>query len=397
MSAIDPVLDQCIQEMRAGRGLEECLSDHPAQAEELRPYLVMAQQLLEIPGTHSSDAEFIAGRQRMLSRLHHQHPKSASGAHFIETAASAIQSWMGKGIWNMNSYVRHLITVLLVCLLAGIIVVKASANNLPGSPLYAIKTGWEKTRLALTFDQGSRTSLINQFQAERKREITSLVQLHRSQVVNFTGKLTQLSDHEWVVDGLTILINDQTLIHGSPGIDDLVTIAIQTTEDGTLLALQVDPETPSEGTLEPTLRNSVGTLENATGTPIRKTPIPSRKTSTPGQGQTLVPTQASDLSPTQSTTNLPTSWDQVQTLMATMIPDLTGQPPSPTDQHSASTEPPSYPTYAATWVSTSTTPPISAPILTLMAPRRTPVSQPTIAFPTMPPPPPPQPPPLPPM
>jgi hypothetical protein len=358
MSAIEPVLDQCIEEMRAGRSLEECLSDYPAQAEELRPYLVMAQQLLEIPGTQSNEAEFIAGRQRMLSRLHHQHTQSVSVVHSIESAASAIRSWIGKGVWKMNFHGRHLITVLLVCWLASIIVVKVSANDLPGSPLYAIKTGWERTRLALTFDQSARTALINQFQEERKREITSLVQLHRSQVVNFTGKLTQLSDHEWVVDGLSVRINAQTAIHGSPIIGNLVTVVIQTAEDGTLLALQVAPLTSPGVTAEPTLRNSMETLGKATQTPIRQTPVSYRKTVAP-----------------------------------TRVPNLTAQTPSPTSQHPLPTETHPYPTNTATRVNTSTLPPgvtrtvtrtVSIP--TFVVTRNTSIPQPTIALPTISPP-----------
>lgn len=247
----------------------------------------------------------------------------------------------------MNFQKRHLITALLVCWLVGIIAVKVSANELPGSPLYGIKTGWQQTRLALTFNQSSRASLINQFQAERKREITSLAQLHRSQVVNFTGKLTGLSEHEWVVDGLTLRINANTVIHGLPGIDDLVRVAIQTAEDGTLLALQVDPLTALARTAEPTVLKAVETLGNPTRTPIRQTPVSHQKTT--------APTRAPDL-------------------LATQTPSPTGQQPLPTETQAS-------PLNTATRVNTSTLP---APVLTLIAPRNTPVQQPTVVIPTNP-------------
>ena len=62
-------LDRCLNMLKGGAAIEECLACHPEHASRLRPLLEIAAMLQSMPCPVSDPASFIAGKQRMLKAL----------------------------------------------------------------------------------------------------------------------------------------------------------------------------------------------------------------------------------------------------------------------------------------------------------------------------------------
>jgi hypothetical protein len=138
---IDTVLEDCRQRLSRGQSAEQCLAVYPAHAAELRsllPLLTPLRQLIEAP-----DAAFVAAaRQRFHSRLRE---------------AQALQPARDRRAAPLRWLQRLAIPVAAVVALggSGFGLVTASADALPGSPLFSIQQAREQVvqRLAHSPEQ----------------------------------------------------------------------------------------------------------------------------------------------------------------------------------------------------------------------------------------------------
>jgi len=68
--ALDETLAECLTLLERGEAsLEDCLARYPEVAGELRPLLLIAMQLRQVPQASASPAVFTAGRQKLLEKL----------------------------------------------------------------------------------------------------------------------------------------------------------------------------------------------------------------------------------------------------------------------------------------------------------------------------------------
>ena len=135
---IETVLEDCRQRMAGGQSVEQCIAAHSTYAVELRsllPLLTPLRQLTETP-----DAAFVAAaRQRFHSRLREAQPardRRAAPLRWLQRLAIPVATVLALGG-------------------SGFGLVTASADALPGSPLFHIQQAREQViqRLAHSPEQ----------------------------------------------------------------------------------------------------------------------------------------------------------------------------------------------------------------------------------------------------
>ena len=129
---------------------------------------------------------------------------------------------------------------MVVILVVGLgLTVNASASSLPGDPLYGVKRTWEEVRLGFTLNDQAQQALQNKLLEERRQEVQQLLQLRRPANVEFEGNLQSISADEWVVDGIHVKMQPDTIVQGNPAIGMHIWLRAQIQSDGSMVATQV--------------------------------------------------------------------------------------------------------------------------------------------------------------
>jgi hypothetical protein len=240
------ILETCIEKVRQGHSLDECLLLYPQHAEALRPLLLAVQQAQYAASIQPNPEAVQSGRERMLAAARQQ------------VKPERIQR---RGIQPVLRFALYLVMVLA---LAGFLTINASARSLPGDSLYGVKRGWEQVRLSLADTNRSRDQLEAHFNRERFAELDRMVAQRRPGILTLEGVVEKISPTEWVVDGLQVTVTPQTLLDGVPFVGAQLTIQVQVQADGSLLVLEAHPG--SSGVAEPSDdEESIQTPEPVTG------------------------------------------------------------------------------------------------------------------------------------
>lgn len=151
--------------------LDDVLDGMEADQEALRSLLSFAAELRETLPAPGPEAAFAQNSEaRLLNRLRTR----------IRDQKVARSKQVERRGW-----LRRLAPALAGVLLAAILtlgmvgVARASAESLPGDPLYPVKRGVEQARLALTFDEQEQAELVRKHARERLTEIESLARMGR--------------------------------------------------------------------------------------------------------------------------------------------------------------------------------------------------------------------------
>jgi len=260
-SEFDGILDVCLERLRAGASVADCLATYPQQAEVLRPLLILAADLQLVPVPQARPAAFVAGRQRMLAALD---ARELSGTQDSSAFFERLVCYGGQvcaGLQRLFAFrlARRLVlsVVLIVCVMGAPLLVAASSNSLPGDWLYPVKRSWESTRLFMTWDGGARQNLEEQLAQERRWEVQRLSELGRCCRVRFKGCLQAIQTENWMIEGLWVWLTDETIVKGQPQVGALLEVQAVVQSDGVVRALQIGvlepPSTPMQSpTLTPT-------------------------------------------------------------------------------------------------------------------------------------------------
>ncbi|MBS3752251.1 MAG: hypothetical protein KGY46_02555 [Anaerolineales bacterium] len=135
---------------------------------------------------------------------------------------------------------RIAIYAVITMVLGSFFSVNASAESLPGDPLYSMKRSWENAQLALTLNENAREKLETQFNVKRINEIQALLSQGSAEKVEFTGSITEMSDPIWNIAGFPVRLGPDTEVEGEMEIGTVVNVEALTQEDGTLLAVEVE-------------------------------------------------------------------------------------------------------------------------------------------------------------
>ncbi|MFZ6031423.1 MAG: DUF5666 domain-containing protein, partial [Chloroflexota bacterium] len=266
----DLIFERCLQKLRAGHTLEDCLAEYPEQAEQLRPLLEMALELGRSPRFETRTEAFSAGRQRMLEALDGQRvaanaataPESGrrnfareqktavSSGRFPRYAGQIQTFFRGKIVAKLApmlarkesvpmklvfSVVLSLAVVLFTLVTA---VGNVSAASLPGDALYPVKRAQENVQLFFASDE-ARQQLEERFLQERHAEVQALIGLKRSAAFEFVADIEQIASQEWMVGGFSFTVNADTAIDDTLAVGSKASVRVHLQADGTLVALEV--------------------------------------------------------------------------------------------------------------------------------------------------------------
>ena len=184
------ILNRCISWLQDGRGLESTLAEFPEQADRLRPIL---EAVLLVWSSRDMDTVPVAAMQRSRGRL-------------LDAAAAMRNApktpwWLGV----MRGALAPVMILLFgaVLLFTGI----ASAQALPGQPLYSFKLAAEQISLALPGSPSVQLARETRYDLRRKDEIEELLSHQLEREVELAGFLMRAEDGSWTIDRLKVLIN----------------------------------------------------------------------------------------------------------------------------------------------------------------------------------------------
>jgi len=240
MKDIETILEESLQRLQAGESLEKVLSRYPEQAAELKPLLKAAlsarQVAFNIRPSPPAQSQSLAGFLR------------AAGS---ESLGQPVQR-QRRIFPNFSIQLRLAALVVILVIVAGSLgVVAVSAQSLPGDQLYPVKLVTEQTRLWLVRNPIQRLQLEQSFDQERAGEVQELIQRSRSSNVEYYGLLTQMDSSGWVVSGVKVTTTSSTSIQGGvrPGIYIQVEGLLE--PDGVLVASKAWPrEIQFEGSVQ---------------------------------------------------------------------------------------------------------------------------------------------------
>ena len=302
----DTVLDDCMDLLRAGASVEDCLARYPEHAEELRPLLSLASAVKGIPTPRPDFASVDANRLRMLDAVQNT-------AALNRQRSPAMSGWLGRLVSGPQNRpllrtALALAAVLILVSLSTAVLFASASHSLPGQTLYPMKRFGENIRLSLTLDAAARQDLRTKFRLERQREVMQVLESRQQATLEFRSTLDEIGDGYWIVGGLRVIVGDDTVVEGQVVVGATVIVHASSPGDGTLRAIKL------QVLAHPTLLTPLATV----------TPTP-----TPSATPTETPT------PSQTPTATPTA-TSTATVIATPSPTATATPthtaePQPTD------------------------------------------------------------------
>lgn len=149
--AVSDVVHECLEALRHGESIDDCLSRHPDIADQLRPLLAAAVAMANVAPT----------RDDITRRMAHMRFEGAVRHHLATNRRTmpgrfSIRDWWNTRAsgWTRAWAVGFATMAVFVILSTG--AAYASTDALPDSPLYPVKRATEHARLAITFSDASR-------------------------------------------------------------------------------------------------------------------------------------------------------------------------------------------------------------------------------------------------
>lgn len=172
-------LDHCLDLLRRGTTLEECLARYPEFAQELRPLLESAVVLNRGTAVAPRPEARRRGRERVLAAAEQR---------------SRRRSWMRALLWRplLRPALMAGVALALLGAVAGGTTVAAS-QSVPGDPLYWVKGVREKVVTTLPRSEVARAELQVRLAEERGRELETL--LARGRLVEAEALVSRMAEH----------------------------------------------------------------------------------------------------------------------------------------------------------------------------------------------------------
>ena len=177
-SNFDNALNDCLERLAAGDSVAECLTRYPEHADELAPLLRMGQTTMQVSQRATPSA---SGRARGMARMQ---------AALSEGRDRRRRRWQLPGIsWRLIStpVAATLAVVFLTIVAAGGTTV-ASADSIPGEPLYPVKSIRESVEERIARSGEGKAQVHAKLARERGREMRELIvrgRIYEAEVVAF--------------------------------------------------------------------------------------------------------------------------------------------------------------------------------------------------------------------
>lgn len=302
---LETALDQCLAWLRDGMSIEECLASYPEYANQLHPLLELAAQVGRVITPASSAAARAAGEQRMLAALAQRQERAAKTSPVIWYLQRFVRALTPgrpgrlRPAWNLA-----IVSLFILLIAVGALTVAASTYSLPGDVLYPVKMAAQQTRLFLTRNTEMQRRLEEQFSAQQRRDIQSVLSAGRRVDVEFRGTLQRMDETLWVVDGLEVSLQHATTIVGRAYLGATIRVRGIVPGDGSLVATWLEVESEETPIIPETVTPTATSTPAATATP---TPTPTRTpTNTPTPTATPTSTSTPTNTPPPASTTAPT-------------------------------------------------------------------------------------------
>ena len=223
-------LEICLQALENGETVDSALKRFPALADDLRPLLETSLQARTLAGAAIPGDAQRRGRARLLQQA----------AEMREAKrAPRRRTW----VFSLRPLVVTLI--LVVFLLSGTGLVRASNGALPGDNLYPVKRTWEDVTLALASNPQNRNQLELTYETERVDEVDELLARGRAENVSFSGYVSVQTNGQWTVAGVPVAISNTTQLPANPvAVGAAVLVTGVTDSRGYLVAHVIETVTP---------------------------------------------------------------------------------------------------------------------------------------------------------
>jgi hypothetical protein len=195
---LEKILDVCLEEMKRGKSIEDCLETYPQHKEELESLLRMAMTVEEIPAPEPRTEAIDA----MLIRM---------GEAIVERSEKRplVERVFGRPFIGRPAVVKVLASVLVV-VIAVWSMGMVSSRSIPGDMLYPIKTASEKVRFVLTRSTEGKVELRLVYADRRLEELIKVVgrrgQLDESVLRALLRETEQVLDEAQTIDERRFLL-----------------------------------------------------------------------------------------------------------------------------------------------------------------------------------------------
>ena len=198
MNKMYDIVEKCLVEIEQGADVDTVLFRYPELADELRPILETAVKAMNLASSGPSLAMTHIHRMKLL-----QHAAQLREAKVKRTSR----------FWTASlRRVAVTFIVLITLFTSGNGLVRASSTTIPGDNLYPVKRTWEDMLVLFAFNPQYREELEFKQENERLDELNELFTKGRSAKVDFAGYVTSLTETEWRVSGIIVLITPQTVL-----------------------------------------------------------------------------------------------------------------------------------------------------------------------------------------
>ncbi|MDF1613112.1 DUF5667 domain-containing protein [Stygiobacter electus] len=168
---IELLLDNCINEMRNRKSVDESIAEHPQYAGQLQPLLRLVQKIETLPQPEPTP-EAISGT--LINLGHH----IAQYSMTFEKPTAVVKMRKKSSVFNIIrrpkiAWAFNAAFLFLVVLFSAATI---SANSVPGDFLYPLKLATEKIKFMLTFNSEKKAELRLTFSDKRLQEMIAVFQ-----------------------------------------------------------------------------------------------------------------------------------------------------------------------------------------------------------------------------
>src|SRR3989304_489977 len=182
---IELLLDNCSDEIRKGKSIDECLADYPQYADELKLLLQLAVQIENLPQPNPSFEALSSALINIGKEMERETEAKVIPEELVPAQRDVLQNRFTLPMKKRKSFPilnvfrkPKLVWALSSFLFFAVIfsAVTVSANSLPGDILYPLKLVTEKVNFLLTFDSYGKAELRLNFSDKRLNELVEVFQ-----------------------------------------------------------------------------------------------------------------------------------------------------------------------------------------------------------------------------
>jgi hypothetical protein len=215
--------EKCIELIKAGAPLENCVKQYPEMKPEMREMLETAMHVMSLREEQVPIESMNRSRIKLITQaklLVTREKQNATVPGFSWLVR--LSRWIIQGFSSLSPLAGRLVIVLgvtglLILFSSGLAI--TSAKSLPGDSLYPVKRAVEDISIHLVPNGEVRSEYEDNYSKQRVVEVNRLIELKRIQRISFEGILESMGSSSWLVSGISVDISvDTIIVGGSEGI-----------------------------------------------------------------------------------------------------------------------------------------------------------------------------------